>query len=271
MRTPGKARTTASCSAYPMINGVIWAGISAGSNQAGAMVTCRAYTISPLGWATTLCATPTVNATTIHHTTSQAFILVPCHFSSLPLLISPSPRLPLVLLLHAGREQYLHDLPGHTTRVFLQFSIRARGERMRHVNHRIVRHSPYGRCSLTGGHKMIGANSSSRDTGTVQMDTVVHTARAARTSIPYPDNGQITELFPLLNHLRGHRLRGRGFAVPYDVAETILLIENLCHHFQEATGVVFAVIEQTKALPLKPCGAGRITRLLWDSLVDRLD
>jgi hypothetical protein len=111
-----------------------------------------------------------------------------------------------VSLVHAGCEQYLHHLPGHTARVFLQFSIRACGERMWHVNHRIVRHPPYGRGSLTGGHKVVGANGGSRDTGAVQMDTVVHTARAARASISYPDNGQITELLPLLDHLRSYRL-----------------------------------------------------------------
>ena len=59
--------------------------------------------------------------------------------------------------------------------------------------------------------------------------------------------------------------------MPHDVAETILFIENLCHHFQEAIGVVFAIIEQTKTLTLKPCGTGRIARLLWNGLVDRLD
>src|SRR6266566_7372430 len=79
----------ASCSVYPMINGVIWAGISAGSNQAGAIVTCRAKTTSPLGSATTLCTNPTVSAVSTHHTTRQAFIIVPFHIS---------PRLPLVLL-----------------------------------------------------------------------------------------------------------------------------------------------------------------------------
>src|SRR5262245_16169419 len=106
-----------------MINGVIWAGISAGSNQAGAIVTCRAYTTSPLGSATTLCTNPTVKATTTHPMIRQAFILA-------PFPISPSPRPPLVLLLHAGREQYLHHLSGDTARVCLQFSIGAGGERM---------------------------------------------------------------------------------------------------------------------------------------------
>src|SRR5262249_30289191 len=103
------------------------------------------------------------------------------------------------------------------------------------------------------------------------MDPVVHTARAARASIAHSDNSQITELSPLLDHLRGDGLRGRGFAVPHNVAETILRVENPHDHLQEASGIVFAIIEQTKALPLKPCGTGRITRLLWDGLVDRLD
>src|SRR5213593_1641649 len=123
---------------------------------------------------------------------------------------------------------------------------------MRHIDDRIVRHAPYGRCGLAGSHKMIGANGGSRDPGTVQMNTVVHTARAARASISHPDNGQITELFPLLDHLRRYRLRGGGFAMPHDVGETILFIENPRDHLQEASGVVLAVIEQTNALPLKP-------------------
>jgi hypothetical protein len=55
---------------------------------------------------------------------------------------------------------------------------------------------------------VIGADGGGRDTGTVHVDTVVHTARAARASISHPDNRQITELFPLLDHLRSHRLRG---------------------------------------------------------------
>jgi hypothetical protein len=128
------------------------------------------------------------------------------HHSPLPLFVSPSPRLPLVHLLHAGCEQYLYYLPSHTARVFLQFSIRTRGERMWHINHRIVWHPPYGRGSPTSGHKMIGANGGSRNTSTVQMDTVVHTARTTRASISHPDNGQVTELCPLLDHFRRHGL-----------------------------------------------------------------
>jgi len=77
---------------------------------------------------------------------------------------------------------------------------------MWHINHRIVRHAPYGCRSLAGSYKVIGANGGSRDTGTVQMDTVVHTARAARASISHSDNSQITELLPLLDHLRGDGL-----------------------------------------------------------------
>jgi hypothetical protein len=54
---------------------------------------------------------------------------------------------------------------------------------------------------------VIGADGGCRDTGTVHVDTVVHTARAARASISHPDNSQITELFPLLDHLGSHRFR----------------------------------------------------------------
>src|SRR6266496_5144245 len=76
----------ASCSVYPMINGVIWAGISAGSNQAGAIVTCRAKTTSPLGSATTLCTNPTVRG---DHTPYDETSF---HNSTLPHLSSSPPR-----------------------------------------------------------------------------------------------------------------------------------------------------------------------------------
>jgi hypothetical protein len=109
---------------------------------------------------------------------------------------------------------------------------------MWHVNDRIVRHAPYSRSGLAGGYKVVSANGRSRDTGTIQMDTVVHTARAARASIAHPDNGQITELLPLFDDLRSYRLRGRGFAVPHDVAETILRIENLCSGMASLTGLI---------------------------------
>jgi hypothetical protein len=76
------------------------------------------------------------------------------------------------------------------------------------IDHRIMRHAPYSCSCLAGGHKVISANGGGRDTGTVHMDTVVHTARAARASVSYPDNSQVTEFLPLLDHLRSHRLRG---------------------------------------------------------------
>ena len=101
---------------------------------------------------------------------------------------------------------------------------------MWHINHRIVRHAPYGRSGLASGHKVVGANGGSRDTSTVQMDTVVHTARAARASIAHADNSQITELLPLLDHFRGDGLRGRRFTVPHNVAETVLRVENPRDH-----------------------------------------
>src|SRR5262249_31458884 len=49
IRSPGSGRTTASWSAYRMPKGVIWAGVSAGSNQLGLSVTGMAYTSSPAG------------------------------------------------------------------------------------------------------------------------------------------------------------------------------------------------------------------------------
>src|SRR5262245_23355030 len=64
MRSPGSGRTTASWIAYRMPKGVICAGVSAGSNQLGAIVTCMAYTSSPVGLdcAWRLWLSPTVHA-----------------------------------------------------------------------------------------------------------------------------------------------------------------------------------------------------------------
>src|SRR5688572_31182631 len=46
---PGRCFTRASCSAYWKLYGVIWGGVSWGSNQAGVMVVCQAYTRRPFG------------------------------------------------------------------------------------------------------------------------------------------------------------------------------------------------------------------------------
>ena len=90
----------------------------------------------PLGWATTLCATPTVNATTTHHTTSQAHQKT-FRLWSLPLLISPSLRFPSSFYSTRAVSNIQPYRPPHACSAVQH---QARGERMRHVNHRIVRH-----------------------------------------------------------------------------------------------------------------------------------
>src|SRR5215813_11137689 len=101
---------------------------------------------------------------------------------------------------------------------------------MRHIDHRVSGHAPHASSGLAGGHKVIGTNGGGWDTGAVHMNAVVHTARAARASIAYPDDGDVARLGPLLDHLGRHRLGGRRFTVPHDVAETVLLVEDSRDH-----------------------------------------
>src|SRR6266542_5840799 len=74
-----------------MPKGVIWAGVSAGSNQAGTIVTGQAITTSPAGWGWALrpWLQPTINAATVSSMAreSRGFML---HF----LMQAPSVRCP---------------------------------------------------------------------------------------------------------------------------------------------------------------------------------
>src|SRR5262249_15340657 len=70
---PGSGRTSASCSANRMPNGVIWGGAVDGSNHVGAIVTCQATVTSPAGaaCAATPRAAPKVAATNANSATMR--------------------------------------------------------------------------------------------------------------------------------------------------------------------------------------------------------
>ena len=78
-----------------------------------------------------------------------------------------------------------------------------RGKGVRHIDHRIVGHAPYGRCRLRGSHEVIGANSRSGNASPVKMNAIVHTARATRASIAHPDQHQVARPGKLGQHLGG--------------------------------------------------------------------
>ena len=103
---------------------------------------------------------------------------------------------------------------------------------MRHVNHRVLWHAPYGRSRIAGRDKMIGANRGRRNTGTLQMNSVVHTARAAGSSIAYTNDGHVARLDPILDYLWRHGSGGRRFAVSHDAGKTVPLVEYLSDHIQ---------------------------------------
>src|SRR6266540_3227146 len=111
-------------------------------------------------------------------------------------------RLPPIL--HLPRSQHADDLPRQALGLNLDLPIAQRRERMRHIEHRIVRHTPYSGCRLRGGPEMIGANGGGRNAGAIEMDAIVHTARAARASIAHADEHQVTRLGELVDH-RGSR------------------------------------------------------------------
>jgi len=100
---------------------------------------------------------------------------------------------------------------------------------MWHVEHRILRHAPHCGCGLSRIHKVIGTNRRGRNASAVEMNAIVHTARAARASIPHPDNDQVTYGTQFLNHLRGYRFGRRGFTAAHHLNEAILGIENVRH------------------------------------------
>src|SRR5262245_15704023 len=58
-----------------MPKGVIWAGVSAGSNQAGVRVTCQAQTASPvgLGWGARRDTQATMHTVTTHSETVRQY------------------------------------------------------------------------------------------------------------------------------------------------------------------------------------------------------
>ena len=103
---------------------------------------------------------------------------------------------------------------------------------MWHVEHRILRYAPYRSRGLSRVDKVIGANRRGRDASTVEMNAIVHTARAARTSIPDPDNDQVTHRAQFLNHLRRHRFGRRGLATAHHIGKAVLGIENVRHRIQ---------------------------------------
>ena len=100
---------------------------------------------------------------------------------------------------------------------------------MRHIEHRIVRHAPNRGCGLSRIHKVIGTNRRGRNASAVEMNAIVHTARATRASIPHPDNDQVAHCTQFLNYLRGYRFGRRGLAAAYHFGEAILGIEKVRH------------------------------------------
>ena len=103
--------------------------------------------------------------------------------------------------------QHAYDLPGQALGLGLNALIREFGKRVRHVNDRIFRHPPHRGGRLGGVDEMIRAKRGCWNTGAVEMNAVVHTARATRASIANPDNHQVARLAQRFDHLRGHWLR----------------------------------------------------------------
>ena len=68
--------------------------------------------------------------------------------------------------------------------------------------------------SLGGGNEPVGADSGRGQTGLFYVNSVVHTARTARASIPDGYDHRVAVVRQLLNGRRVGRAGGAGFAVP---------------------------------------------------------
>ncbi|MGQ4807551.1 hypothetical protein NKDENANG_00905 [Candidatus Entotheonellaceae bacterium PAL068K] len=97
---------------------------------------------------------------------------------------------------------------------------------MWHIDHWIFGHAPDACRGLARVDKMVSTNSSCGDPSAVAMDTVVHTARAARASISHPDEHQVASVTKRLNHLSRNRFRGRGFAMTHNIGKTVLRVQK---------------------------------------------
>jgi hypothetical protein len=127
-------------------------------------------------------------------------------------------------VLHTSCEQHPDRLFGDTSGLGVQFVIGECRQRVRHIDDGIIRHTPDGSRRLCGGHEMIGADGRGWNASAVEMDAVVHTARAAGASISHPDDHQIAGLGEFIDDPRIGRFRGRGFAAAHDLGEPILVV-----------------------------------------------
>ena len=157
-------------------------------------------------------------------------------------------------LVNAGREQYLHHLTGHTTRVFL---VRHLGTSRADVAYKSPDSSAHpirsrwpgqwlqsGRCKWWQQGYRHGPDGYRRAhcTSCTSLNLPPTIARSQSFSTPRS---------PQEPRASRPRVCGAARCCGNHTAHEIL-----CHHFQEASGVVFAVIEQTNASP----------QALWDEV-----
>lgn len=132
----------------------------------------------------------------------------------------------LLLICYLPCQQHPNHLLCHMLCLSLNLILSERRKRVGHIDYRIVRHPPYRGCRLRCGHEMIGADGRGWDASAIEMNAVVHTARAAGASIAHPNNDQVAGPGELVDHFGVGRFGSRWFAITHDIGEAMLRMQD---------------------------------------------
>jgi len=111
--------------------------------------------------------------------------------------------------------------------LILAFLVGKTGKRVLSHDELVVRQAHHAGHGFRGRQEDVGDNGGSWDSQTLHLDAVVHTARAARPSIPNPDNQCVNLVQKLLDGLGFGGQRCRVLAKENHVLDVVFLFEDL--------------------------------------------
>jgi hypothetical protein len=91
---------------------------------------------------------------------------------------------------------------------------------------RVIRRTPHAGHGIGRFDEEVGANRHRWDTGCLEMNTIVHTARTARPSTSNRHYGIVTRPRHLLDDVRRCGFRGRGLAMVLDLSHPKALTQE---------------------------------------------
>jgi len=128
------------------------------------------------------------------------------------------------------------------------------GQWVGHAQKTIIRHPPQPGDGTARGGKLVGDDGYRGNSPSLQQNSVEHTARAARPSIPYPADDHIASAHNLVKQLPAGGLCGR-MLLPEPVAlGPGSLDQGLGNFIQHRPGVMFCIIHQTDPQPFEALG-----------------